>query len=229
MNHVMQDSQQEIESILGNVSFNRATLYQLVSMAIQFPTYELAENLLNGTFYSEIEKSIQWVNARDGMYNTSLEKLKRVAENEIGLHPEELLKKMEEEYTRLFLIPDQVVVSPFESDNSDATKDSIIDSLEKVYREVGAIAFSDYLLPIDHITAELDFLSYLCQQEAVSWKMGEMLEAKKWKVKQRTFIVHHLRKWGISFFVKVERSTELEAYRAIASVGKIFMTLEHGN
>lgn len=229
MNQVIENPQFEIENKLGNVSLHRAMLYQWMSKAMLFPTFELAESLLNGDFYRDVEKSIQWVNTSGGMYNASLEKLKMVASNKDCLSPDELLKKMEEEYIRLFLVSEQMVVSPLERDYSDKANEFIIASIKKVYDEVGEIVFSNHHESPDHIAAQLDFLSYLGRQEGTSWINGEMLKAKKWKIKERTFIVHHLRKWGILFFVNMEKSTELEAYQALASVGKVFMTLEHGN
>lgn len=229
MNQAIHDPLQDIEMKLGNVSLYRSNLYGVLSKAVQYPVLELAESLINGTFYSSVEESIHWVNAKDGMYDSALEKLKKVSENEVGYTPVELLKKMEEEYQRLFLPKEQAVVSLFERDYIDKSKTLNLASIEKAYHGVQSDVLVDHHQFPDHIATELSFLSYLGQQEGESWLQGEMETAKNWKVRERTFIVHHLRKWGISFFVNMERSTELDAYEGIASVGKVFMTLEHGN
>lgn len=229
MNQVILDPQRDIEAKLGNVSLCRANLYQLFSKAVQYPVIELAESLLNGTFYSSIEQSINWVNAKDGMYNSGLEKLNKIRENKDGYSPDELLKKMEKEYNRLFLAPEKAIVSLYERDYTDKSTTLNLASIEKAYSGIESDVLTDHHKLPDHIATELSYIAYLGQQEGEAWLQSDMLEAKKWKVKERTFLVHHLRKWGISFFVDVERSTELDAYKAIASVGKVFMTLEHGN
>jgi TorA maturation chaperone TorD len=229
MNQVIQGSERKLENILGNVSFDRGNLYHLLATAVRSPALELAESLLNGKFYSEIEKSVLWVNARENIYNSSLEKLKKVAENEARYHPEELLIRMEEEYKRLFIAPGQAVISPFETYYRKTAEDLVIESVKKSYNTVKTYNWTDYQEFPDHISSELGFLSYLAEQEGTSWKNGEEKEAKTWRIKERTFIVHHLRKWGISFFESFEKQAELEAYQAMASVGKIFMILEHGN
>lgn len=229
MNRAILEPQHDIETKLGNVSLHRSNLYQLLSKSVQYPVIELAESLLEGTFYSNIEESIHWVNAKDRMYDSALEKLKKVSENKAGYSPEELLKGMEEEYQRLFMTKEQALVSLFERDYIDKSKTLNIVSIEKAYHGVQSDVLVDYHQFPDHIATELSYLSFLGQQEGESWFQGEMEAAKNWKVKERTFIVHHLRKWGISFFVNMERTTKLEAYEGIASVGKVFMTLEHGN
>jgi TorA maturation chaperone TorD len=225
----IQESNNDVEKKLGIVSLHRANMYQILSKAVQYPTIELAESLLNGKLQSEIAESIEWVNGRDGMYNNSLEQLKSVEVHRTEYHPEDLLKEMEEEYTRLFLQPEYAVVSPYERNYNDKAQELLLASIEKAYDGVKSDFLPDYHCSADHIAAELSFLSYLTQQEGESWLERNMFQAKKWKIKERTFIVHHLRQWGVSFFVKLERSSELEAYKAIASVGKVFMTLEHGN
>ncbi|MFB6468123.1 molecular chaperone [Cytobacillus sp. Hz8] len=229
MNQLIQDPDQELENKLGNVSLDRADLYQLLIRAVQFPTLMLAESLWNGSYYSKVEKSVQWVNDREGIYQASLEKLKKVAENKTGNDPVKLLKKMKEDYTHLFLTPNQTVVSPFETDYGQIAQDLVVESLNKVYNKENCYILPDSNESIDHICTEFSFLSHLCLQEGISWKNGEVVAAKKWKMKQRAFTVHHLRKWGISFFENVGIHAELEAYQAIASVGKMFMILEHGN
>ena len=230
MNQVLQNPQcDEIENKLGMVSLYRANMYQIMSKAVQYPTLELAESFLNGHFFLEVAESIEWVNGRAGMYNDSLEKLKEVSENQTDYSPRDMLKKMEMEYARLFFQHGQGAVSPYERDYNNEGKESIIASIEKTYNEVESAFFLDHHKSPDHIASELSYLSFLGQQEGESWLKGNMEEAKKWKIQERFFIVHHIRKWGISFFVKMEKSSELEAYKAVASVGKVFMTLEHGN
>lgn len=228
MNQVIQDSGRELENVLGKVSLDRGSLYDLIATAVLFPTLNLAESLLNGCFYSEVKKSVQWVNARENMYNSSLEKLKRVAENEAMYQPEELLIMMEEEYRRLFLDPCNVVISPYESYYVKVEKELVIESVNKAYNSEKKYILTNHKEAPDHIYSELEFLSYLAEQEGESWKNGEVIKAKQWKIKERTFIVHHLRRFGTRFFESFEKQAELEAYQAIASVGSIFMILEHG-
>lgn len=229
MNQVIEESEQFLENKLGGVCLDRANVYQLLAKAVQPPTLELAESLINRNFYSEVEKSVQWVNEREGMYNRSLEKLKKASENEKVENPAELLKEMEEEYEKLFPFAAQNGISPYESDYGDKTRDSVVASVLKAYKGEDTIILSKAMDAPDHISTELEFLSHLSRLEGEAWQKGQMLEAKKWRIKERTFIVHHLRSWGASFFDKFEQSAELEVYKAIASIGSIFLTIEYGN
>jgi TorA maturation chaperone TorD len=229
MNQVIQNPERELEIKLGNVSLDRSNLYQLLGIAVQFPTLELADSFLNGRLYSEVEKLVLWVNAKENIYTSSLEKLKKVAENEARYSSEELLIRMEEEYKRLFLVSGLPRISPFETYYVEAAKDSVIESVNKVYYAEKTFIMTNHQEAPDHISSEFGFLSHLAGKEGNSWKNGDVIEAKKSRIKQRTFIVHHLRKFGISFFESFERQAELEAYQAMASVGRIFMILEHGN
>ena len=229
MNQVLQHAENDIAQKLGMASSHRANMYQLMAKAVQYPTIELAESLLNGKLLAEVSEVVEWVNKRDGMYREALEKLEAVAKNQAGEDAQGLLQKMEVEYTRLFLQPGQAVVSPYERDYSEKEKETILASIEKAYNQINPAIFSNHPASPDHITSELKYLSYLGQQEGEAWLANNMEDAKKWKITERTFIVHHLRQWGISFFVNMERAAKLEAYNAIASAGKVFMTLEHGN
>lgn len=229
MNQVSDKSEKALEKRLGDVCIDRAYVYHLLAVAVQPPTSELAENLSKGTFYSEIEKSVRWINEREGMYHSSLERLKKVSGNEGTSNPEELFKQMEEEYKRLFTASSQNYISPHEADFVNKPRDSVVASLLKAYKEEEETV----LLPKatdapDHIAVELEYLSHLSRLEGEAWHDDQMLEAKKWRIKERTFLVHHLRNWGPSFFEKMERTAELDAYKAIASIGRIFMILEYG-
>lgn len=229
MNQVIEESEKVLENKLGGVCLDRANVYHLLAKAVQPPSLELAESLLNGSFYSEIEKSVQWINEREGMYHQSLEKLKKVSKNEKAYQPAEQLKKMDEEYMRLLSSAVQDGISPYESDYGDKDRDSVVASVLKAYNGEETIILSKAIDAPDHISTELEFLSHLSWLEGEAWQKGQMHEAKKWRIKERTFIVHHLRNWGESFFDKFERSAEIEAYKAIASIGSIFMTIEYGN
>jgi TorA maturation chaperone TorD len=229
MNHVIEETNRALEHKLGSVCLDRAYVYHLLAKAVQPPTLEFAESLLDGTFYSKVENSVQWVNEREGMYNQSLENLKKVSENKEGYVTEELFRKMKEEYEKLFLSADPNGISPFESDYGNKTKDSVAAAVLKAYNGERTDRMSETENAPDHISTELEFLSYLSRLEGEAWQQGQMLEAKEWRIKERTFMVHHLKKWGVSFFVKFERATRLEAYNSIAAIGSIFMTIENGN
>ena len=231
MNHLFLDEQIDIGMNLGEMAMNRSSMYQLLSRVIQFPTFSLSNELLNGEFYSKIENSVQWINVSSGVFNEALIQLIVLAENKKNVSPKEMLEKMKEEYTHLFLNEETSSVSLYETmylKNTDEQKSFNVDSLDNVYSVEEDFFRTDPVKYSDHLVNELCFLGYLCNQEGEAWKCGKITDAHQWRNKQWEFTMNHLGKWGEDFFANLEKSTNLEVYKTIASLGRTFLKLERG-
>ncbi|WP_019240574.1 MULTISPECIES: TorD/DmsD family molecular chaperone [Bacillus] len=216
---------------LASVARDRSQMYQLLIAAVRYPTYELAEALINGSFYTEANNRVNWVNVGSGIFNNPLQKLKVTVESIKDLQPKELLSKMEAEYSRLFLEGNQAIIPLYEASFSGCATDeiSVQQAVEEVYQAEGIVHTYEAYERADFIGTELEHLYYLCSNEAESWQIGKMGKAKQWKRKQRAFLVKHTGSWGGVFFTKVVNSTELDVYTAIGMLGSSFMRLERGN
>ena len=51
----------------------------------------------------------------------------------------------------------------------------------------------------DYIGLELDFLCYVCEQQAACWEKGEEQEALSWQQAEREFLRDHLSRWAATF------------------------------
>lgn len=215
---------------LASVARDRSQMYQHLIAAVRYPSYDLAEALINGSFYTEAKNCVNWVNAGSGIFNNPLQKLMETVENIKDLQPKELLSKMEAEYSRLFLDGNQAIVSLYEASFSGCATDetSVQQAVEDVYRAEGIVNTYEAYERADFIGMELEYLYYLCINEAESWQTGKMGKAKQWKRKQREFLVNHVGSWGGVFFTKVVNSTELDVYTAIGMLGSSFIRLERG-
>lgn len=228
---INEEAVNELYLSLGAVARDRANMYQLLIDAVHYPTYELAEELINGNFYRKANDHVNWVNAGSGIFKNPLKKLQEVVESIKDLQPDELLIKMETEYTRLFLEGEQVVVPLYEVDYSGCAinETSVKQELDKIYQQEGIYNNYEAYKKADFIGTELEYVCFLCSNEAEAWKVAKMGVAKKWKRKQREFLVSHVGTWGGVFFTQVVNSTESHIYTAIGMLGSSFMKLERGN
>lgn len=228
MEQQSQNAQTELEINLANVAFSRASLYELLTKVVEVPTLELAEGLLNGDIQSKAEANVQWVNSRSGIFNDSLAMLKKFAEDHRELSATKLLEHLEEEYTRMFSVNNDLLIFLRETEYVlTEQKGEMEDSIAKAFAKDEYDSF-DEKLPYNHLFNEFGYLEYLCNKEGEAWQEGRIPKAKLWRRREREFTLAHLEKWGEEFFVRLEETTEHGAYKAFASLGKIFMSLENG-
>lgn len=134
------------------------------------------------------------------------------------------------EYTRLFIGPFHLAAPPYESvyrpeSRGKVMGDSTLD-VQARYREEGlALSGSIHDLP-DHITAELEFMSYLAEQEALWWE-GEPEGVRSRLVKQDVFLSEHLTTWTPLFTQAMLKETRREFYRRLALLLECFVQLDH--
>jgi TorA maturation chaperone TorD len=118
---------------------------------------------------------------------------------------ESLLTDLRIEYTYLFInaVP-HVPAPPYESAYTEAglLMGEPVSQVLQAYREAGLIMHHDYDALPDHVAAELEFVSYLIQQEATTRQQAPE-EAEAWRTRQRDFLAKHLLWWGRPFLKKV--------------------------
>ncbi len=237
MTNTNSDLNKESSLRLMQVALNRSDLYQLLAIAFRDPTPELVEGLLSGSFRSDTADCVAWLNADSKLFEESLLGLDHFASDIAGRNPDDILTDMKVEYTRLLIGPGEPAVSPFQTsycDNSDEMDTVILfnsssaRATERAYKEAGVSPVSSFQEPSDHIATELEFLMYLCTQEAVAWKEGDIDTARNRRRQEREFIDGFLGKWIYTFCHKLSESTNHEAYRVVASLTQAFLQVEQG-
>ncbi|HBR17477.1 MAG: hypothetical protein A3G39_05510 [Deltaproteobacteria bacterium RIFCSPLOWO2_12_FULL_43_16] len=128
---------------------------------------------------------------------------------------EELVKKLSEEYAALFILPGGI--NPTESvARSGLYMQAFAGQTLKFYKQCGFILSDDFKGFPDHIGIELEFMSHLSKNEAITYKNGAEDEAKKWSAHQKMFLEEHLSHWAMDLAKNVAAYTQQSFYREIA-------------
>lgn len=217
-------------SKLSLMALARADLFRLLVVAFNNPTPEFIQQLVSGSYLSELHGyfSDLVVQPKDG--SKVLEPLKTYQAGLSGIDLDELLTEMRVEYARLFIGPGKPVVQPFETFyNEKLTSESqpllIVSpaalAVETIYREAGLVMSTNE--PQDHFAVELEFLYYSSRKESDAWAEGDNTAANRWHREQFAFIDGHLGVWGPVFCKKVQQESSHPFYRSIAHFTETFL------
>ncbi|MFQ6126871.1 MAG: molecular chaperone [Candidatus Heimdallarchaeota archaeon] len=100
--------------------------------------------------------------------------------------------------------------------------------VKKKYAEAG-ISLADDLKgePPDYIGFELDFIRYLCSEEAEAWRESRRDVALKYLNMESRFLYEHLMRWVPKFCDIVVDETKLDFYRGMAKITKGFIDFDY--
>lgn len=223
---------------LAQVASLRADLYHLLSIGFFDPTRELAQDLIDGAFATDlaetVKKLIESLSLNDATANALYAPVDALVAADFGSDPEALYHTLNIEYTRLFIGAPVPAVSPYESIHVDSEPDApallmvgpAARAVLKTYREAGLNMAEGLNEPPDHIATELEFMYYLCGKEACAWGDGNDVGAKEWRRLQHSFAAEHLAVWGIEFACQVKEATSQKFYAALSSLTQVLLRLE---
>lgn len=150
-----------------------------------------------------------------------LEQFAPAAAAQIGIMKETLCQLTEEElkidYAALFVGPFELIAPPYGSVYLERHRTVMGDTTQKVqgwYRD--ADLQLDLQEPPDHIAIEMEFLHYLCLQEAEALAAGDQKTAQK-QYETRVEFTATLMGWIPAFASQVKIGAETGYYRALAS------------
>ena len=96
--------------------------------------------------------------------------------------------------------------------------------VQRKYAEAGVGVPTECKEPPDYIGLELDFMRFLAEKEAESWRKKERDNALGYLNMEGDFLEEHITKWVPRFCDKVIDMAELDFYRGIARMTKGFIT-----
>jgi TorA maturation chaperone TorD len=96
----------------------------------------------------------------------------------------------------------------------------------EAYREAGLAMHKDYDALPDHFAAEMEFLSYLIQQEIEAAQTGDWAGAENWRERQTSFLNKHLLHWGPRFLAKVTVGARQPFYGLLANLAGMVIQSE---
>jgi TorA maturation chaperone TorD len=94
-------------------------------------------------------------------------------------------------------------------------------TLEGMYARAGLTTGPG--LPPDHAAVELDFLGFLCSQEASSWQTSDAAAPVRLLRRERTFITQHLGRWFEPFARRLARVDHGGFHSTAASSAAAFL------
>jgi TorA maturation chaperone TorD len=165
---------------------------------------------------------------RDAPQETD-EMLKEFAERLKGSDLEEVKIELAAEYAGLFLSAGRHPVFPFESVYTSEERLLMQEARDEVlseYRKEGLDKIEGFREPEDHISIELEFMSYLCQKTIDLIKNGDDEAALAYLKKQKDFLEKHLMVWVPIFCIDLEQATKSDFYGVIAKLTKSYIELE---
>ncbi len=134
--------------------------------------------------------------------------------------------KVQEEYVSLFLASsDYSPCLPYESayvESGSASGWAAV-KLDRVYAAAGLSISSSFSEAPDHVAVELEFMSFLCDQEAEAWEGRRLSEGTGALKHEAKFLDQHLTRWFPAFARGVVRKNGSEIYTAVASSVQTFV------
>lgn len=132
------------------------------------------------------------------------------------------------EYVRLFIVnPKRAPCLPYESEYVDPGGQSagwIVAGLEREYATAG-LALSPSLKDLpDHVAVELEFMTFLCRQEADAWNRKAVDEAVQTLQSQAEFLDRHLMRWIPQWTRQVAVADDEGFYSVVTEAAHFFIS-----
>jgi TorA maturation chaperone TorD len=150
------------------------------------------------------------------------------------------------EYNRLFVVPREGYVPPYESVFTDVVEIAYSPhmisgagemptrvrellwgpstvAVERAYAQAGFAVARVAGVPPDHLGVELQFLARLCDEQSAAWSADDTPEARRLEKLEREFLRAHPLRWVAQFRERVEGVSAREFYRACARLCESFL------
>ena len=203
------------ESTAVDTTVARALLYRFLGQAYSYPDTGLVESLARDGLWDQLRASKEALNL--GARQT-IDEMQATIKQYCG-DTQKLLADLEVEYTYLFInaVP-RVPASPYESVylGQGSLMGEPVSEVIGAYREAGLIISEHYDSLPDHVSAELEFMFYLIQQEMKASLSTTETSAEAWRQRQNEFLSQHLLEWVPLFLEKVNGHARIPFYRLLA-------------
>ena len=138
------------------------------------------------------------------------------------------LTDVQGEHLRLFGVNARgIPCPPYESAHMDAGSQNagwVQAQLQREYATCGLVTSSSLNEPPDHVAVELEFMAFLCSQEAKAWEADALEAGARALQREKGFLAQHLVCWLPGFAEQVVGADILGVYGTIASTARAFVT-----
>ncbi len=217
------DPRRRAFSILAAVADSRRRVYRWLALGFYPPDADLVTALETGQMVNEIQASTAWLGQDQGRLAASLRALRSCACPRLA--------KLDEEYNHLFgksierVAPREAAYRWRDARDLPPASNSIERILQQEYQQFNVAPISGQE---DHVAVEIEFLSYLCEQEAAHWTSEAGESARLLRRQQRSFLDDHLGRWLPEFCQRVLERTPAYFYGPLAAFTDAWLSLEHG-
>lgn len=191
-------------------------VFSWLSKILDYPGEELIDSLLHDGFLQNID-SREAVDLQEYLRS-------------YGSSNNKLLLELQKDYTRLCFVSKPRLVPLFESVYKEGKlyQDSTFD-IARLYDEAGLRLGEEFKLPPDHITLELEFMSYLIYQELEAIKTGNKENEELAIRLQKETVMNHLGDFGLQFADKLYEHSHTPFFKNVAGILREFMesVMEH--
>lgn len=187
-------------------------VFSWMSKAVDYPDEEFARDLFQGEFAPILpEAKAKDIQDYMGTFKSA----------------DELLLDLQKDYTRMCFVSKPRLVPLFESVYREGKlyQDSTF-QIARLYDEAGIKLGKEFKLPPDHITLELEFMSYLIYQEIEAVKNGNQDNEEMALRLQKETMDKHLGQFGLSLADKLMNHAKTPFYQGIGDFLKDLIQLE---
>ncbi len=131
------------------------------------------------------------------------------------------------EYAKLFKGPFELLAAPYGSVYLDEGRRVMGDSTMEVielYEKEGLARSDDFKDLPDHITVEMEFMSFLIYKEIDALRKSDINAAREFVDKQEAFLNNYLRRWAPEFCRKIKSGTDNRFYICLADCVLTFIS-----
>jgi TorA maturation chaperone TorD len=133
-------------------------------------------------------------------------------------------EKMSIDHAALFVGPFELVAAPYGSVYLEKNRRVMGESSINAARHYQEADLSvDIKEPPDHIVIELEFMYYLCRQEAQAATDGLIDDTRKFRDMQTRFFSEALNPWVVNFCGTIKAGTDNTFYTNLADCLRLFM------
>ena len=201
----------ELDDIILNESA-RKDIYKVLSECFQVPNHNLDKRM------DSLEKQLKRLSSG------ALDKVFEMRRDcQIQNRPHEDLQV---DFSRLFIGPYNLLAPPYGSvyleEENKIMGESTIDVIEK-YQTAGVEISDNFGEAPDHISAELEFMSFLIFKEIETFQSETEITPQELLFQQNEFLQRHLGNWVKDLSDKMEQHAESNFYRSLAVATSIFV------
>jgi len=213
-------------SSAADLAAARADLFRLLAVGFLHPSPEFAQGLVDGAFQADLRACVTMLDWPAADAARAAARLDDATARLAAQDPDAVYHELAVEYSRLFIGPGTIVVSPYESIHLDGTPEMralvMVSRSSKAvlaaYREAGLERGRESNEPPEHIATELEFMYFVCFREAAALAECDEAGSSAWETRRVAFLGEHLQAWLPGLCKTVADESRVPLYVDLAEI-----------